>query len=112
MMRSAKMKLITPPKLMPPVHKTAASGTLPMEQTKLTTDTNGPTSGPQTLLNSGFPVKKKCCQNDSGTQAAIAPAISNPPTMSRSTAAHSMTNTCETDVKPLGDRNLLQTLPD
>ena len=34
-MRSAKMKLITPPKLMPPRHSAAASGTLPIEHTKL-----------------------------------------------------------------------------
>ena len=29
--RSAKMKAITPPKLMPPFQKTAASGTFPIE---------------------------------------------------------------------------------
>ena len=38
MIRSAKMKLMTPPKLIPPFHSTAASGTLPIEQTKLSTD--------------------------------------------------------------------------
>ncbi len=43
-MRSAKMKLITPPKLMPPFQRAAASGTLPMEHTKLTMATSGPTS--------------------------------------------------------------------
>src|SRR6267378_3169562 len=31
--RSAKMNEITPPKLMPPFHSTAASGTLPIEHT-------------------------------------------------------------------------------
>ena len=35
MIRSAKMKASTPPKLMPPFQSTAASGTLPIEQTKL-----------------------------------------------------------------------------
>ena len=35
MIRSAKMNAITPPKLMPPFHSTAASGTFPIEQTKL-----------------------------------------------------------------------------
>lgn len=35
------MKLTTPPKLIPPFHNTAASGTLPTEQTKLTIATNG-----------------------------------------------------------------------
>jgi hypothetical protein len=43
-MRSAKMKLTTPPKLMPPFHKAAARGTLPIEQTKLMMATNGPTT--------------------------------------------------------------------
>src|ERR1700740_2828114 len=44
--RSAKMKAITPPKLMPPFHSTAASGMLPTEQTKEITATSGPTIGP------------------------------------------------------------------
>ena len=35
MIRSAKMNDTTPPKLMPPFQSTAASGTLPIEQTKL-----------------------------------------------------------------------------
>ena len=47
MIRSAKMKAITPPKLMPPFQSTAASGTFPIEQTKLTIATSGPISGPQ-----------------------------------------------------------------
>src|SRR5215472_17401217 len=32
--RSAKMNAITPPKLIPPFHSTAASGTFPTEQTR------------------------------------------------------------------------------
>ncbi len=42
MIRSAKMNAITPPKLIPPFHNTAASGTLPIEQTKLITAMSGP----------------------------------------------------------------------
>ncbi len=53
MMRSAKMKLTTPPKLMPPFQSTAASGTLPMEQTKLITEMSGPTSGPHSAASCG-----------------------------------------------------------
>ncbi len=52
MIRSAKTKDTTPPKLMPPFHSTPASGTLPIEQTKLSTAMTGPTTGPQTLLAS------------------------------------------------------------
>ena len=108
MSRSAKMKLMTPPKLMPPFHSTAASGTLPIEQTKLSTETTGPTRGPQTFDQNGWSVRNRCCQKLSGTQAATAPAISSPMTMSRRTAAHSMTKTCATDVKPAGERRRCQ----
>src|SRR5579884_2951552 len=56
--RSAKMKLTTPPKLIPPRQSTAASGTFPTEQTKLTIATSGPTSGPSILAHVGSPVRK------------------------------------------------------
>ena len=46
MIRSAYRKLITPPKPSPPFQSTAARGTLPMLQTKLTTASSGPTRGP------------------------------------------------------------------
>ena len=45
------MKASTPPKLMPPFQSTAASGTLPIEQTKLMIATTGPISGPQNLAS-------------------------------------------------------------
>ena len=51
MIRSAKTNAITPPKLMPPFQRTAASGTLPTEQTKLKTATSGPMIGPHTFAN-------------------------------------------------------------
>ena len=85
------MKLTTPPKLMPPFHKTAASGTLPTEQTKLKMATSGPTSGPSIFASVGLLERKKACQNESGTQAAKAPAISNPTTISTQTETQSMT---------------------
>src|SRR3954454_6643224 len=75
MIKSAKMNAITPPKLMPPFHRTAASGTLPIEQTKLTIATSGPTTGPQNLAKVAWSSKKTACHHDSGTQAASAPAI-------------------------------------
>src|SRR6266540_2433487 len=81
-MRSAKMKEITPPKLIPPFHRTAASGTFPIEQTNDTTATTGPITGPQNFATVGWEMRKKSCQNRSGTHAASAPAISSPPTMS------------------------------
>ena len=57
-------------------------------------------SGPQILAANGWSVKNSCCQKLSGIHAAAAPAINSPMTMSRSTAAHSMTKLCETLVKP------------
>ena len=49
MIRSAKMNATTPPKLIPPFHSTAASGTLPIEQTKLSREMTGPMSGPHSF---------------------------------------------------------------
>src|ERR1700693_2505915 len=101
MIRSAKMKLTTPPKLMPPLHKTAAKGTLPTEQTKLKIDTNGPTSGPSILAMVGLLEKKNAFQNELGTQAAKAPAMSSPSTISTHTEAQSITKKLLTAVNPL-----------
>ena len=98
MIRSEKRNAITPPKLIPPIQSTTANGTFPIEQTKLTTATSGPTTGPQATAAPGWDVRNSRCQNVSGTHAPIAPAISRPPTMSFQIAAHSMTNTCATDV--------------
>ena len=51
----------------------------------------GPISGPHTLRPAAWSVRNSVCQNESGTQAPTAPAISRPMTMSRITAAHSIT---------------------
>src|SRR5690242_1561658 len=99
MIRSAKMNEITPPKLIPPDHSTAASGTLPIEQTKLAAAITGPITGPHQRA-AGCPARNRCDQNESGIQAAAAPAISSPMAMSRSTAAHSITKMWLTEVRP------------
>ena len=72
----------------------------PIEQTKLSIEMTGPMIGPQTLAASGCPVRNRCCQKVFGTQAATAPAISRPRTMSLITAAHSMTKMWLTEVYP------------
>src|SRR5260370_20969209 len=72
--RSAKMKLPTPPKLIPPRQSTAASGTLPTEHTNDRIATRGPTSGPSMAASVGLLVRKKARQNVSGTQAASTPS--------------------------------------
>src|SRR5205085_6606257 len=99
--RSAKMKLTTPPKLIPPLHNTAASGTLPTEHTKLTIATRGPTSGPSIFASVGLLVKKNACQKEFGTHVANAPAISSPITISTHTEAQSITKYWLTAVNPL-----------
>ena len=53
--RSAKMKLITPPKLIPPCHSAAARGTLPIEHTKLMMAMNGPTIAFSRLVQKPWP---------------------------------------------------------
>src|ERR671938_1084659 len=88
--KSAKIKDITPPKLIPPFHKTAANGTLPIEHTKEITATKGPTRTLHIDESTGWSVKKKLCQNECGTQAARAPAIKSPRTISFQTEAQSM----------------------
>src|ERR1700680_5186598 len=99
--RSAKIKLPTRQKLIPPLHKTAAKGTLPTEHTKLTIDTNGPTSGPSILAIVGLLEKKNAFQNELGTQAANAPAMMSPSTISTHTEAQSITKKLLTAVNPL-----------
>ena len=58
MIRSPKMKAITPPKLIPPFQSTAASGTFPTEQTKLIIATSGPITGPQNFAAVGWSTRK------------------------------------------------------
>ena len=111
MIRSAKMNDTTPPKLMPPFQRTAASGTLPIEHTKLTTATIGPTIGPQIGPSTGWSVRKNRCQKSIGTQAASAPAMSSPAAMSRQTAAHSITKMCDTAVNPRAEVNRCRNEP-
>ncbi len=90
------MKAMTPPKLIPPFHSTKASGTLPIEQTELGTQMTWLITN--RLAASGWPVRNRCCQNHLVLQAPTAPAISRPSTMSRSTAAHSITKMWLTEV--------------
>jgi hypothetical protein len=85
------MKASAPPKLMPPFQSTAASGTLPIEQTNERIATSGPINGPQNFAKVGWLSKKIACHQESGTQAASAPAISRPPKISIQIAVQSIT---------------------
>ncbi len=82
MIRSAKMKAITPPKLMPPRQRTAASGTFPTEQTKLKTATNGPISAPHISETRPWPWRNSFDHTELGTHEPSAPAMRNPRTRS------------------------------
>src|SRR5206468_6611534 len=77
--------------------------TLPIEHTNEIIATRGPTRGPQTLAHTGWSTRKKDCQNEPGTQAASAPAISRPPNTSTHTEAQSMTKEWLIAVNPAGD---------
>src|SRR5260221_9448614 len=90
-MRSPNTKAPTPRKLTQPLQSAAASGTLPTEQTKEITATIGPISGPTTLDQTGSCDRNRLVQNAFGTQAASAPAISRPPTISIHMLAQSIT---------------------
>src|SRR5579883_1326125 len=89
--RSAKINAITPPKVLPPFQRTAASGTFPTEQTNEMMATIGPTNGPQNLAKVGCEVRKNELQNPRGTQAASAPAMNKPPATSFQTETQSIT---------------------
>src|SRR4051812_37093515 len=73
---------MVPPKVMPPVHSAAASGTLPIEQTKLTIARNGPRTTFSTVDQNPCPVRNSDRQNDTGTAASAKPATTKPMTSS------------------------------
>ena len=92
MIRSAKMNATTPPKLIPPFHSTAASGTFPIEQTNESIATSGPIDRPPDLREHWVvDQEERSARTISGTHAASAPAISRPATMSLQIDAQSIT---------------------
>jgi len=98
------MKATTPPKLIPPFHRTAASGMFPTEHTKEIIATNGPTIGPQNSDKVGCEVRKKERQKLSGTQAASAPAIINPNATSKPDRYPVHHEVMARAVRPLADK--------
>ena len=68
------MNAMTPPKAMPPDQSAAASGTLPMEQTKLMMAMKGPTIAFSRLVQNPCPEMNTACQTDVGTNTARNPA--------------------------------------
>jgi hypothetical protein len=76
------MKLITPPKLMPPCQSAAASGTFPTEQTKLIIAMKGPTITFWSDVQKPWPVAKTLCQTLTGTRTVRKPAMRYPAAIS------------------------------
>ena len=67
-MRSANRNETTPAKPMPPDQSTAARGTLPTEQTKLSTAIRGPDESVlEELEGAGAPVRKRAWKKLSGS---------------------------------------------
>ena len=67
------MKAITPAKLRPPDHSTAASGTLPTEHTKLSTAMTGPMSAPQSVWTAAGASSRKRPLKKSSPSSAMKP---------------------------------------
>ena len=80
--RSAKMNAITPAKLMPPLQSTAASGTFPIEQTKLSTAITGPISAPQSVWTAAGASVRKRPLKKSSPSSAMNPASRKPAVIS------------------------------
>ena len=68
------MKLITPPKLMPPCQSAAAIGTFPIEHTKLMNAMNGPTNAFSRLVQNPCPSRNTSFQKSIGTRTVSRPA--------------------------------------
>ena len=77
------MNATTPPKLMPSFHSAAASGTLPIEQTKLMIATNGPTIAFSIIVSEPWPCRNTAFQKPAGTARRAKPAATKPMTISR-----------------------------
>ena len=85
------MKAITPPKLMPPFQSTAASGTLPIEQTKEMIATSGPTIGPQIFASGRVVDEEERCRQESRHPGGQRAGDEQAAAMSFQIAAQSMT---------------------
>ena len=102
MIRSAKMNAMTPPKLMPPFHSTAASGTLPIEQTKRDDRHDGPDQRSPERGGQRVAGEEERLPERVGHPGGDGAGDQQPDDQVRRIAAHSMTNTWLTEVKPCG----------
>ena len=94
--RSAKMKAITPAKLRPPDHSTAASGTLPTEQTKLSTAMTGPMTAPHSVCTAAGASSRKRPLKKSSPSSAMKPASRKPVRISFHSICQSPRKLCAT----------------
>ncbi len=69
------MKLITPPKPIPPRHNAAAIATLPTEHTNAINAMNGPMITFSIAVRKPWPWRKRSFQTCTGTSALSMPAI-------------------------------------
>ena len=95
------MKAITPAKLIPPDHRTAASGTLPTEHTKLRTAMIGPTMAFSiSFTPAGAFVRKSALKKLSGSWP-MNPASRNPIVISFQSIDQSCRKFCATSDQAL-----------
>src|ERR671937_1377507 len=90
------MKAITPENEIPPAQSTAASGTLPTEQTKDSTATSGPTTTFSSKRGAdGASVRKRPLKKLIGNRA-MKPAIRKPTVISFQSISQSLRKLCAT----------------
>src|SRR3954453_4066042 len=103
-MRSANTNATTPPNEMPPAHSAAASGTLPIEQTKLMIARNGPRTTFSRLDQLPGPVRNSDRQNEMGTPASAKPAMTKPMASSLRSMVRSLTAYPAASDQPASER--------
>src|SRR3954452_8821378 len=89
---------------MPPDQSDAASGTLPIEQTKLMIARNGPSTTFSSDDQNPWPVRNNDCQNSTGTAASAKPAITKPSTSSLRSMVRSLTVYAAASDQPASER--------
>ena len=90
------MNAITPAKEIPPDHRTAASGTLPTEQTKLSTAISGPATTFQSVGSRPESLVRNRSLKKSSPSSAMKPASRNPSVISFQSICQSARKLCAT----------------
>ena len=105
------MNAITPAKEMPPDHRTAARGTLPIEQTKLSTAITGPAITFSIVRTSGGASVTKSALKKSSPSRAMNPARKKPIVISFQSICQSPRKLCATSDHAAAERSFWRRAP-